>query len=170
MSALVSVSVPRNIPIETSSSRCHLEIKARSVVFVVPVCGLKHQNMPSAILYSFSYGGHFFTAVSFMICQCLESWFVFRQAILMEAQVSLGFPYEDRLWSIHLGCDVVWCAGCEMTSCWLCHHSSLSSGHTIQTLPTWDTVMMAHVQLFFISILHIYSLFLWLFVESLLRI
>ena len=51
VSALVSVSVPRNIPIETSSSRCHLEIKARGVVFVILVCGLKHQNMPSVILF-----------------------------------------------------------------------------------------------------------------------
>ena len=72
VSALVSVSVPRNIPIETSSSRCHLEIKARGVVFVILVCGLKHQNMPSAILYSFSYGGHLFAAISFLICQCLD--------------------------------------------------------------------------------------------------
>ena len=57
---------------------------------------------------------------------------------------------------------------CEMTSCWLCHHSSLSSGHTIQTLPTWDTVMMAHVQLFFIpfiSILYFYDCLLSLSFE-----
>ena len=63
MSALVSVSVPCNIPIETSSSRCHLEIKARGVVSVILVCGLKHQNMAQASLCSFSGGEIFFAAI-----------------------------------------------------------------------------------------------------------
>ena len=160
MSALVSVSVPRNIPIETSSSRCHLEIKARGVVFVILVCGLKHQNMPSAILYSFSYGGHFFTAVSFMICQCLESWFVFRQAILMEAQVSLGFPYEDRIWGACTAAAML----CGVRGVrWLPADCVTTPPCQVVTpsrqLPAWDTMCSCYSSWI---ILHTSHLCLWL--------
>ena len=55
-------------------------------------------------------------------------------------RVPLRIAYGTFTWGA-VKCDVEGCE-CEMTSCPLCHHSSLSSGHTIsRQLPTWD---MAH--------------------------
>ena len=104
------------------------------------------------------------------------SWFVFRQAILMEAQVSLGFPYEDRLWSIHCSCDVVWCAGCEMWDDFLLTVSPLL---LVKWSPQPDTASLGHGHdgtcaailhiypsyLFFISILYFYDCLLSLSFE-----
>ena len=106
MSALVSVSVPCNIPIETSSSRCHLEIKARGVVSVILVCGLKHQNMTQACLCSFSGGGFSLRQFLFLICQTLDLCC----CILMEAKVFLGFPWGSPMeHTPGVRCSVVLC-------------------------------------------------------------